>query len=98
MAIAKDLNEKKGLVPYSSKRKIRPIIREQWDEEKAAAEAFAKTQDSKIVAGPPAQNNRFVSGGASAGSKISGGASISGGTVSGTSGSSPHNPENLGTT
>lgn len=95
MGIASEFNAKKGSIPYSSKQKIRPIQREQFTEERYTNEAFAKSQDTKLLKGPEAPGNRTFAS-KSAGKKIA--PSVGGGDVYGGSGGAPHNPEDLGTT
>lgn len=93
MAIVPEANAKKGSVPYSSRRKIRPIVRDETSDELAARQLFAQQQDSKLSAGPNRKAPSITS--RAAGSKVSGG--LGGGTFSPNS-PSAHNPGNLGTT
>ena len=93
MAIVPEANAKKGNIPYSSKRKIRPIVREQFSDERAASEIFAMNQDAKLMKGPDRKSPSI--GGKSAGSKIA--PAVGGGTYSPNSASN-HNPGNIGTT
>ena len=93
MAIIPEANAKKGNVPFSSKRKIRPIIRDQWTDEKAASALFAQNQDDKLLKGPNAPTHSI--GGKSAGQHI--GPALGGGVFS-PANPTTHNAGNIGTT
>lgn len=93
MAIVPEANAKKGNIPYSSKRKIRPIVRDETSDELAARQLFAQQQDAKLSAGPNVKAPSITS--KAAGRKISGG--LGGGTFS-PANSTTHNAGNIGTT
>ena len=93
MAIIPEANAKKGNIPFSSKRKIRPIVRDQWTDEKAASALFAQNQDDKLLKGPNAPTHSI--GGDAVGRRV--GSGLGGGTFS-PANPTAHNAGNLGTT
>lgn len=85
-------NAKKGNVPHSSKRKIRPIIREEFSEDVSARAVFLAQNAGKLSKGRNTSQHGF--GGSTAGQTIQGG--INGGTYS--PNSAPSNSGNIGST
>lgn len=94
MPIIRDPNVKKSRKnPYAlDGKKIRPIPREEWGEDRAARAVMVSSNAGKLSKGRNTSRSRF--GSASAGGNLGG--NLGGGTYEPTT--APRNPGSLGTT